>query len=148
MNIELSLDSIRVYIAASSEEVERAEYWTSQLAKRGIVTTSSWLEDAKSPLGCNRVSSTQEERLAAADDCQAGVENADLVWILMPSSHSMGAFWEFGFATACELATCVSGANQYKSVFSAKAKYTFETDEAAFDFITSTNMVQLYSDPS
>jgi hypothetical protein len=145
--MSLLADPLRVYIAASSKEVDRAEYWTTMLLTKNIQVTSTWLEDAKS-IGCNRPDDSEETRMAAADDCLAGVDTADLVWVMMPITGSMGAFWEFGYATACQLATCISGANQYASVFSVLAKYKFETDKDAFEFITSTNMEQLYSDPS
>jgi hypothetical protein len=144
----IGLDPIRVYLAASSKEVDRAEYWTTRLSSKNILITSTWLDDAKSIIGCNSPEHSHEDRLNAADECVAGVETADIIWVLMPIVGSMGAFWEFGYAHACQLATCISGAAQYNSVFSALAKYRFDTDQEAFDFITNTNMDQLYNDPS
>lgn len=139
-------EQIRIYIAASSKDVERAECWTSRLAATGrFIITSAWVDEVKVN-GSNKSILSHDQRYKLADDCQAGVENADVVWVLMPVDSSMGAFWEFGFATAYKLATCVSGNNQHASVFTALAKYRFETDEQAFDFISNVTMKRLYGD--
>lgn len=126
-----------VYVAANSKEWKRAEFWVNELEKRGIHTTSTWIEEAKSIQGCNRLVDTHEQRWSAASSCVSGIGEASLVWILMPETSSMGAFWEFGYAKAKDMVVYLSGAQQHTSVFSALADYRFEIDAQAFNSIVN-----------
>lgn len=139
-------DKVRVYIAASSSEVGRAEHWAAKLEASGrVMVVSNWIPNVKT-FGGNPADSTLDQQYEWAEDCRVGVENSDVIWVLMPQQSSMGAFWEFGFGYAYQLATAVSGGNQKASVFTSLAKYRFDTDEEAFDFIVNCTMNQLYGD--
>ncbi len=133
-------------MAASSSELDRADEWITKLAATGrFEITSSWVSDIRK-YNYNPNAGTRAERKQRADDCQSGVENTDVLWILMPVDSSMGAFWEFGFATAYQIKTCISGPNQEASSFTEKASYQFDTDERAFAFLSDVTMRQLYSE--
>jgi len=125
-----------VYVAGSSKEPERAARAMNALRAADIEVTSTWVDVIAASGGAsNPESITHEQRYDYAIKDVSEVANARVLWLLMPQSPSMGAFFEFGFARARGHQVLVSGANQYASIFTALAHGRCDTDEEALDVI-------------
>lgn len=138
----------KIYIAAWSEEVERARTWMAKAREAGYEITCDWTPEVERFRSAGRAP-TFEERLVAADVDMAGVLAADIVWVLCPATGGAGVHTELGIALGWNAALEAFGNNvqddiniiasgaHARNVFGAKATYFFDTDEEAFEHITN-----------
>lgn len=122
---------MRVYVAGSSDELDRVEWAEAHLRGRGIEVVSCWTCEVRAQRTGNPTE--QDIRRAAARMCLDGVRQADLVWVLMPLRCSHGAFLEFGVALATGTQIVVSG-DTHRSIFCSVVE-EHETDAMALDAI-------------
>lgn len=93
---------MKVYVAASSSEMERAKNAIAMLTAIGIECTSRWVATIERVGDANPAEATREDRVQWAQDNLDDIERSDAVWMLAPSPGVMshGAFFELGFAIA------------------------------------------------
>lgn len=117
-----------VYVAASSSDLERAERWTKALNALGIQTTNTWIEEVKQHGGGNPNGASETDRKRWANQDLKGVEDADILWCLLPSpgTFSHGAFFELGFAYAQGRQVVTSGQLDPHSIFLSLTEHSQE----------------------
>lgn len=115
---------LKVYVAASSAEVERAAHVMNLLEARGdgdIAIVSTWpLAVAKAGGVGNPADASREQRIAWSLADLAEVDAADVVLFLVSHTPARGAYFEIGYATARgKLVFSSGGANAYttQSIF-------------------------------
>lgn len=108
---------MKVYVAASSNETERAEQWIDALRRAGVEVTSTWVEEVKAHGGGNPPGASTKERQQWARDDLYGVESADILWVLVPKDKSHGAFTELGYALRANKDVITSGPASPPSIF-------------------------------
>ena len=122
---------MRVYIAASSDEIERAEWWTAALQARGIVVVSTWPACVRAVGDANPRTATHQQRRSWSGACLLEVAQCDVLWLLVPSAgHGRGAYAELGAAHALGKQLVASG-DVLQSVFTAQAAEFAEHADAA-----------------
>jgi hypothetical protein len=140
---------MKVYVAGSSGEIERAEKWMASLREAGIEVTSTWPEVIRKVGEANPMTASREDRMLWAAQDLSEVSNATVFWFLLPEGQSTaGAYTEFGYAlflgaTAREARALGIGAPQFRvvvsgketSIFTALAEH-FASDEEAFRSLT------------
>lgn len=130
-----------IYIAGSSRQIERAKAAARALAKEfpgGEVTiTHRWWDIVEKVGEANPVDAQFHERMCWAADDLKGVEDADVVWLLMPPKElpCIGAYWEAGYADALGIDLVISGPDLERTIFTARG-CCYDTDAAALDYIT------------
>lgn len=126
---------MKIYIAASSNDIARATIWHQRAIAQGIQTTSAWLDVIKEAGDANPRDASDRDRAAWAYDDLQGVHRADLFWLLVPpiDKPTRGAWIEFGFAQARNKRIICSGDTK-QSIFSAIGT-EFADDEWAFAFL-------------
>lgn len=125
----------RIYLAASSRELERAKHWAERLEREGFELTAKWWEDVEAEVDANPTD--HDARIKYARKDVFAVARADFLWLLVPPHgvHSHGAFLEYGLALGGEARRVASGDTK-RSIFLALGE-EFETDEEAFWFLMS-----------
>jgi hypothetical protein len=128
-------DPMKIYIAASSNDITRAALWHEKAKAANIETTSTWLEIIESVGNANPRDVTAKQRADRAFDDLFGVHRADLFWLLVPSldKPTRGAWIEFGSAQAKGKRIVCSGDTK-QSIFCAVGT-EFERDEDAFAYV-------------
>lgn len=94
---------LKVYVAASSRELERVDRALAGLSKiPNVEVTYRWIDDMREQMAKGRTDKdlTREEALEVGDACLQGVYDADLVWLLYPNEPTRGAWVELGYARA------------------------------------------------
>lgn len=94
---------LKVYVAASSRELERVDRALEGLSKiPNVEVTYRWIDDMRKQMakGLTDKDLTREEALEVGDACLQGVYDADLVWLLYPNETTRGAWVELGYARA------------------------------------------------
>ena len=126
---------MKVYVAAASSEIERAEHWISELKKIGVTITCTWPESVRSVGAANPPEATLEQRTGWAMQDLAEVREADVFWFLLPSpGHSTSGAWtELGCASETKRKIVMSGESH--SVFVGLCHAYCKTDQDAFDVI-------------
>lgn len=128
---------MKIYLAASSADVERARRWHRQLIDTGMAVTSSWLEIIDQVGDANPREASKWQRFKWADNDLREIAESHALWFLVPTTDkpTRGAWIEFGYARACgpELLLISSGDTK-QSIFCALGE-EFETDEQAFERI-------------
>lgn len=126
---------IRVYVAASSVEIDRAQHWMRRLVEAGITVTSTWpvVVAAQSGVGNPRDASLADRAAWSRNDL-AEVRDSDVLWFLVPSTASgRGAYMEAGFAHGLGIPIISSG-DTAQSIFLALGR-ELDTDERAYGVI-------------
>lgn len=125
----------RVYIAASSDEINRAERWSAWLRVRGADVVSTWPACVRAVGAANPHDASRGQRRSWSGGCLLEVATCDVLWLLVPAvGHGRGAYAELGAAHALNKRLVASG-DVLQSVFTAQAE-EFHTDaEAAMAII-------------
>lgn len=128
--------TLSVYVAASSDEIDRAVRWIAMLRGAGIHVTSSWPEvitRESAGVANPREASVEDRRRWSSQDLNE-VQAADVLWMLAPTRASgRGAYYEAGAADALGNVVVASGDTK-QSIFLARAT-EFDTDDEAFEHI-------------
>ena len=152
---------LRVYVAGSSAEMARAEDLMKRLRAAGITVTSTWPEVIKKVGEANPMGVSREQRAMWAANDLNEVASSNFFWLLIPEGKpSEGANVELGYAIM--LATSAHKAQELgirapnfemmcsgkeRSIFTSLAGH-FDTDEAAFGFVTGLNQFLLEQEAS
>lgn len=125
---------MKVYVAASSDELDRARYWMTMLSNIGAGVTSEWAEIIAEVGTANPRDAATERRFKWSANDLASVAESDMVWFLVPKeSAGRGAYYETGFARAAGIPVISSGDTK-QSIFNAQGK-EFATDDEAFAYL-------------
>jgi nucleoside 2-deoxyribosyltransferase len=128
--------ALRVYVAAASSDLERAQHWMDELEAAGVEVTSDWVQVIRAVGTANPRNASQEDRRDWVADDLSGVADADVVWFLAPqSAPARGAYFEIGYAWGSGIEVVVSGDTR-QSIFCAVGE-EFDDDLAAYEYILS-----------
>lgn len=95
----------RIYVAGASAELERARAAMARVVEVGHAITHDWTR-AMDDAGPEHLLSNEAKEVHAFIDLEA-VNRADVLWFLLPTIPSAGAWFEFGyFAQAIEIERC------------------------------------------
>ncbi|MGH7176522.1 MAG: hypothetical protein ACREJC_03990 [Tepidisphaeraceae bacterium] len=135
---------MKIYVAAASSEIERAEKWIAALREAGFEVVSTWPEVIRQVGQANPMQASREDRAGWAAEDLSQVATAEVFWFLL-GKPTAGAYTEFGYALflgAMSQEARLAGVNApiYRlltsgtetSIFTALAIH-FETDEKAFE---------------
>lgn len=104
--------ALRVYIAGSSAELERAEAAMALARNAGLVVTYDWTTDIRrareSGHATDATLPAHEQARAARADLD-GVGTCDVLWLLVPACPSVGAWFEAGNARGLGKRLAMSG---------------------------------------
>ena len=109
---------LRVYVAGSSAETERAVRCMNWLRDHGIVVTSSWPEVIATVGIANPRNAPRDDRATWTQTDLAEVQTADVLWLLAPNTPTRGAWIEYGFALAVGRMVVASGDTK-QTIFTA-----------------------------
>lgn len=138
------------YVAASSREMDRVDRALAALDAIGGKCTYRWIDDMRRDIAAGKKESdlTKDEARAAAVKCLRGVIEADVVWLLYPTTPTRGAWGELGACAVLGIPLVVSfEPTHYKApekddpgagaqIFSRLADFETNGDEAAVARIT------------
>lgn len=131
--------SLKVYVAGSSDELDRAENMIMRLRAHDIAITKNWTVDVRMAGHGNPPEATDKQRRSWAVEDLNAVERADVLWLLTPLKSSAGAWVEFGCAYRSGVELIASP--RPRSIFSALAGHCFHDDEKAFEYLIARNKV-------
>jgi nucleoside 2-deoxyribosyltransferase len=120
----------KVYVAASSKQMDRASQAMAQLRAAGHEVVHDWPAIIEARGVANPLDATQDERWDWAIDDLQGVKRADVLWLLVPNEEGAGAFVELGYALALGKPVIASGV-YLRSIFTAMAA-CYDRDDQAF----------------
>ena len=123
---------MRIYIAGSSDELDRASKWIEMLRVSGLDVTHDWPAMVRDVGEGNPKGATSEDRRGWATSCVEAVRDANLLWLLMPIKTSFGAFSELGIAIERQTPIVVSGPLLHRSIFTDLADRVYADDQMAF----------------
>lgn len=135
-----------IYVAACSEEIDRAEKWMNALRGEGIAVTSVWPETIRRVQRERAMKTTSEasnpHQATVSDRRKWSMENvtqiraSELFWLLVPTppNLSQGAYWEHSAAWHERKLIVASGGDQ-RFVFASLSQILCEEDEQAFELI-------------
>lgn len=128
----------RIYVAASSMEIERAKRCIAWAIEDGHVVTHDWPSVIEAHGEANPTGEGWDlsRRRDVARSNVDGVWSANVLWMLAPETPTVGAWVELGVAIAVkksfDIDIIVSGpAYATASIFAGYADAIFETDLAA-----------------
>ena len=131
--------SIKVYVAASSQEIPRAQRAMRRLRESGHTVVGDWTEPvlARGYGGDANRQVPPTERRSESLACLRAIGEADAVLLLAPETRSCGCWVELGFALAerqrrPELLVCSSG-DTAQSIF-CQLTHAFRDDIGALRF--------------
>lgn len=123
---------MRVYVAGSSAQLERVRDAMDALIERGHTVTHDWAHLVEEVGEANPLDATDHERITWARDDLRGVNSADVLWLLMPTTEGFGAAVELGYALAHNIPVIVSGGIPKRSIFTVFGR-CYDRDDQALD---------------
>lgn len=146
---------MKVYVAGASAERADVAKYMQRLRDTGIEVALDWAAEIDANGGLSNEGLTEKQRLGAAVADRDAVLCADVLWLMVPRTASVGAWVELGVAiganvtrdnlseifdnSGADIMTVVSGAYD-KSIFTALADRVYNDHEAAYEDIV--RMVQ------
>lgn len=125
---------LKVYVAGSSDELDRAEQVIARLRAAGITVTSTWAENIRKVGASNPRDASREQRGHWSHVCLSEVDAAQVVLFLAPGrGHGRGGYYEVGYANAKGKHLLASG-DTVQSIFLALGR-EFETDHEAIRYL-------------
>ena len=143
---------MKLYIAGSSKELDRAAAWIERAKLAGLTITFDWTVPIREKGSGNALPFLEKRGYAAVD--MRAIREADIFWFLAPIDHiTFGGVWEFGFACGMDHAHArvrepdpsgvvvhpmllvLSGPKKDAHIFTTLADAHFENDEDAFEYI-------------
>lgn len=126
---------MKLYIAASSAELERVDRCAALAHAAGLHVVSTWPVSVRKVGYANPRDALRNERQRWSLNCLAEVQLADVVWLLAPAvdKPTCGAWVELGYAIHAGKGLVCSGATK-QSIF-ASLGAEFETDDGALAFL-------------
>lgn len=128
---------MKVYVAGSSSELNRATRWSQALRDAGITVVSTWPEVISRVGSANPTDAPAHQRRSwAYTDLVVELGSADWLWLLAPlETPGRGAYVELGCAFAARKNIVCSGPT-VQSIFCALGtEYAF--DQEAFDSLVT-----------
>ena len=127
---------MKVYIAASSKEFQRARSAMQAARDAGHEITHDWTQDLAA-VGCAQgYNLPSDRRREIAERDLAAIRAADALWLLIPEGASAGAWSEWGFAWAtCPLLIASGKPLEDAPLFTELADHCFRTDEIAANYL-------------
>ena len=94
---------MKVYVAASSAEIDRARAWVVALDALEIPVTSTWIDTIDLVGSGNPRDAHPSRRRGWSETDLDQVESADVFWFLVPplDKPTRGAWVELGYALGC-----------------------------------------------
>lgn len=142
-----------VYVAASSSEIERAEKVMEKLRAANMLVTSSWAANIRKVGAANPMEAPREQQAIWASTCLHEVSVASTFLILFPTTPTIGAWNEQGYALClaamtnmgieagalppAAARTCVGSGPLPKSIFTSLVDL-YETDDQAIEAIVAS----------
>ena len=119
-----------VYVAGASGEAIEVAALIAKLEGLGHTCTFDWTREVLSRRAAGKTDAdlTQFEAACAATGCLDGVDRADILWLVVPQTESIGAWVELGYAMARGKILCASGRHS-RTIFGALVHNTFPTHE-------------------
>lgn len=132
-----------MYLAGSSQDVNRCRHWHMQLVGAGVEVVSTWIDSVAAVGNANPRGATAEARTGWSRTCLEQIGDADVLWFLVPppDRRTCGAWVELGYALGCDLRVICSGDTR-QSIFTALGD-EYATDADAFWAITRMITVEI-----
>lgn len=127
---------MKVYIAGSTNDIERVDYWSRRLVEAGHAVVSTWTDTVKKVGAGNPRDASVGQRMEWSYADFAEVELADVLWLLVPPPKLVavhGSSIELGYAKRAGKRLVASGDTRC-SIFCSIA-HEYERDEDAFALI-------------
>lgn len=128
-----------VYVAGSSEELDRAERAMAMVRASGNEVANDWVREIRESGLVNRNVPKRDARFLSLGAI-GHVQRASLLWVLLPETEagrtSWGCPFEMGvFAGRLQGTIAVSGCDRERSIFLALADLQFEADDEIFPLL-------------
>lgn len=128
----------KVYVAASSDELDRAEAAMELLREAGFEVALNWVKTIRE---CGIANPEEQERdgdcRVWAEASRGAVRGADAFWLLAPSvGAARGAFTELGIGIEREIPIVVSGPHARCSIFARLANELVPEDVRALAILS------------
>jgi hypothetical protein len=131
---------MKIYIAGGSSEMDLVGIQMGLVRAMGHTITYDWVSTIISVGAANPRDATHRQRMRWCDEDLRGIENAHMVWIILPAKTSFGCAFEAGFACGNGQKFIVSG-DWRASIFSSRALARFDEHHHAISWL------QLYRTP-
>ena len=123
---------LHVYVAGSSDEMDRAVRWMTALTDAGIVVTSTWAANIAAVGAANPRDASVEDRASWSRTCRSQIDDCHVLWLLVPAvGHGRGAYLELGHALAIGRYTYSSGDTKQSIFASLTVEHTADDDAFA-----------------
>lgn len=121
---------MKIYIAGSSKEAQYIAECIRKVKGAGHEVTFDWTVPVLAAVIPDHELTDEERWHHASTDAQ-GVDDADVFWMLIPSTPSLGAWVELGIAWRGSGKLVIVSGDRKKSIFTALSDEKYDTHEEA-----------------
>ena len=125
---------MKIYVCGGSSELDAVKERMRQLREMGHEITHDWTATVSAVGDANPRTATHKQRVRWSGEDLLGVEEASIVWVMLPTKPSFGCAFEMGFAVGTGHAVIVSG-DWRASIFSSQAEHRFDEHDHASEWL-------------
>jgi hypothetical protein len=125
---------VKIYVCGGSSELEAVADRMRQLREMGHEITHDWTATIRSVGDANPRTATHEQRFRWSEADLGGIEEASLVWVMLPVKPSFGCAFEAGRAIGMGHLVIMSG-DWRSTIFSSQVEARFNEHDHALEWI-------------
>ena len=125
---------MKVYVCGGSSEMNEVADLMGRLREMGHTITHDWIATIRANGEANPRGASHRQRVRWSAEDIAGIEEADVVWVVLPVKPSFGCAFEAGFALGHGHSMIVSG-DWRASIFTSQAEARFNQHEHALEWL-------------
>jgi hypothetical protein len=127
-------EEVKIYVCGGSSELDLVAGYMRKLRDAGHEITKDWVATIRATGDANPRTATHKQRLRWSGDDLAGIEDARLVWVILPVKTSFGCAFEAGYAIGHGYVVIMSG-DWRRTIFSSQALARFNEHDHALEWI-------------
>jgi hypothetical protein len=125
---------MNVYVSGGSSEIGQVERLMQQVRGMGHTITHDWTRAVRIQGESNPRNAQHVDRLAWSGEDLAGIDCADVVWVILPVKPSFGCAFEAGYALGVGRVVVMSG-DWRATIFSSQAMARCDSHDGALEWL-------------
>ena len=131
---------MKIFIAGSSKEIQIVSGFMQKIRDLGHEITYDWTNTVRLNGGAEKANDCSADVLRSLELCfdnlHKGVIGADLFWMIVPDSETIGGWVEYGYTSQTDIPIIISG-NWKRTIYNTLAEKRFDTHDEALSYIKS-----------
>jgi hypothetical protein len=126
---------MNIYVCGGSTELDLVAGYMARLRAMGHTITHDWVARIREVGEANPREATEKQRTRWSREDISGLEDASVVWLILPIVPSFGAAFEAGFALGSGTGHVIASGDWRSSIFTSQLHARFNHHDHALEWL-------------